>query len=228
MKIISGIYKITNKITKEFYIGSSTNIYCRWQSHKNRAFNKSSKEYNKKLYKSIRKYGVENFNFEILEEVLNNDDLKSIENKYIKELNAYNLGFNENIKNENHGKSKLTNNDIIEIRQRYNNLESKRNVYDDFKEKINLTGFHKIWNGYTWKEILPEVYTEENKKFHKYNTGSPGEKNSRTKLTNEDVKYIRSKKSKGFSKKEIFKEFSNKITYGSFGNLWYGYNWKHI
>lgn len=31
---ISGVYKITNKITGDFYIGSSKNIKRRWYSHK--------------------------------------------------------------------------------------------------------------------------------------------------------------------------------------------------
>ena len=31
---VSGIYKITNTITGEFYIGSSKNIRQRWYTHK--------------------------------------------------------------------------------------------------------------------------------------------------------------------------------------------------
>ena len=33
---ISAVYKITNKINGKFYIGSSTNIKQRWNSHKER------------------------------------------------------------------------------------------------------------------------------------------------------------------------------------------------
>ena len=38
---------------------------------------------------------------------------------------------------------------------------------------------------------MPEVYTEENINFHKYNTGNSGEANGRSKLTEEMVYTIR-------------------------------------
>ena len=33
-EIISGIYKITNKVDGKFYIGSSKNLHKRWLSHR--------------------------------------------------------------------------------------------------------------------------------------------------------------------------------------------------
>ena len=65
-KIISGVYKITNSITGKFYIGSSSHIFKRWKSHLQRFKNPSDKEYNKKLYVDMRKYGSKNFIFEIM------------------------------------------------------------------------------------------------------------------------------------------------------------------
>ena len=64
----TGIYKITNLINHNAYIGLSINIEKRWQEHKERSQNISNKEYNKVLYKAFRKYGIDNFKFEILEE----------------------------------------------------------------------------------------------------------------------------------------------------------------
>lgn len=225
-KIISGIYKITNTITGEFYIGSSSNIYQRWSSHKIRYKEKNSREYNKKLYCSMREYGINNFKFEIIEQC--DYDLFRKEQEYINKLDAYNKGLNENIVGENHGKTKLTNEDIIDIRERYSNHESKRSVYEDYKYLINKCGFHKIWNGYTWKHIKMDVYTSENKEFYKNNTGSDGELNPRSKLTEDEVRYIRNCKKEGKIKKEIYNLFSDKLTLGSFNCIWYGYNWKNI
>lgn len=63
-----GIYKIENKITKKVYIGQSVNILSRWRGHKSSAYNLSDHNYKYPLYRAIRKYGLENFNFQILEE----------------------------------------------------------------------------------------------------------------------------------------------------------------
>lgn len=66
--MICGIYKITNLITNKIYIGQSINIPRRWAEHKSRAYEKNTNCYNKPLYRSIRKYGKENFILDILEE----------------------------------------------------------------------------------------------------------------------------------------------------------------
>ena len=66
---MQGIYKITNLITNLCYIGKSNNIDRRWKDHKRLAFTEGHKEYNKALYCSMRKYGLDNFSFEIIEEL---------------------------------------------------------------------------------------------------------------------------------------------------------------
>ena len=60
-----GIYKIENKINKRVYIGQSTDIQKRWKDHIN---NCNASKYNYAIYVAMRKYGIENFTFEILEE----------------------------------------------------------------------------------------------------------------------------------------------------------------
>ena len=62
-KRIVGIYKITNTINSKVYIGQSHNILYRWYSYKN-----SSKCHNEHLKRSIIKYGIDNFTFEIIKE----------------------------------------------------------------------------------------------------------------------------------------------------------------
>ena len=64
-----GIYKITNKINGKVYIGQSINIERRWQQEKRCAFNESSPAYTQHISKAFRKYGLENFSFEVLEEL---------------------------------------------------------------------------------------------------------------------------------------------------------------
>jgi GIY-YIG catalytic domain. len=67
---ISGIYKIINKKNGKYYIGSSDNIlgsHGRWMEHINGL--KSNRHENSYLQRSWNKYGMENFEFSILEEV---------------------------------------------------------------------------------------------------------------------------------------------------------------
>lgn len=63
-----GIYKITNLINGNSYIGQSINIKLRWNKHRSVAFQPNSESYYYPLYRAIRKYGLDNFEFSILEE----------------------------------------------------------------------------------------------------------------------------------------------------------------
>lgn len=228
-KIICGVYKIENEIDGKMYIGASTNIKKRWSNHKDRAFCTTDKEYNKVLYQAFREFGLDVFNFFIIEEVDDLENLRNREKYYIQQFdsenNGYNVAYAVEDKHHNH---KLSKEDVIDIRTRYNNHESKRNVFYDYNHKINFTGFHKVWNGYTWKTLMMEVYTDENKKFHLYNTGSPGELNPKCKITENDVRYIREQKRSSRERKDVYKEFSDKISNGGFHSIWSGKNWKNI
>ena len=63
--MISGIYKITNLITQDSYVGSAVNLNSRKRTHF--ANMNLSKQPNKHLQASCNKYGIENFRYEIVE-----------------------------------------------------------------------------------------------------------------------------------------------------------------
>lgn len=90
-----GIYKITNKLNGKVYIGQAINIQRRWNEHKNSSLNKRKHEYNTPIHCAIRKYGIENFLFEVLVECCR-ENLNELEIKYIKQYNANdsNYGYN--------------------------------------------------------------------------------------------------------------------------------------
>ena len=80
---ISAVYKITNTITGDCYIGSSKDVKRRWREHKWPS--KWNECPNNPMYLDMKKYGVENFVFEILEEV-EEDSLKEKEQQFIETL----------------------------------------------------------------------------------------------------------------------------------------------
>ena len=68
MEKITGIYKITNQLNGHAYIGLSKNCLKRWNDHYSKSCHPQKQEdYDKPLYKAMRKYGRENFSFEIIE-----------------------------------------------------------------------------------------------------------------------------------------------------------------
>lgn len=89
MPEISGIYKITNRINNHHYIGSSQNVYKRWEDHKRDLGNNS--HHSRYLQRAWNKYGGENFCFQILL-VCEVDDLIDYEQCFLNNLTCeYNI-----------------------------------------------------------------------------------------------------------------------------------------
>lgn len=77
-KILQGVYKITNRMNNHCYIGSSVDIKKRWREHRARCMitTKNYKHtYYSHFYCALRKYGRDNFDYDILELVDNPSDL---------------------------------------------------------------------------------------------------------------------------------------------------------
>ena len=81
---ISGVYKITNTVTGDFYIGSSNDVKRRCTEHK--CPSRWKQHPNNPMYQDMRKYGTDSFVFEILAEV-EADKLKEAEQQFIETLN---------------------------------------------------------------------------------------------------------------------------------------------
>ena len=103
---MTGIYKITNQINGKVYIGQSVNIEQRWKAHRSRPFNPKAPQYSSPLYKAIRKYGLINFTFEVIEEC-KQDVLNEKEEYYIAlySANDKNYGYNLTAGGSHAGKS---------------------------------------------------------------------------------------------------------------------------
>jgi group I intron endonuclease len=93
--IKSGIYKITNIKTKECYIGQAVNIAERFKQHCKAGCGIDTPAGNK-LYKAMQEYGIQNFSWEVLEEVPP-AALNEKEAYYINLYDSKNFGYNSNI-----------------------------------------------------------------------------------------------------------------------------------
>ena len=80
---IIGVYKITNTVTGDFYIGSSNDVKRRCAEHKKPSTWKRFP--NKQLYHDMKNYGVDKFEFQILAEV-EESFLKEKEQRFIETL----------------------------------------------------------------------------------------------------------------------------------------------
>lgn len=83
-----GIYKITNLINNKHYIGQSRDIERRWREERTAANSTTDAEYDSPRSRAIRKYGIENFTFEILEEC-EPIELNTREGYWAKHYNSY-------------------------------------------------------------------------------------------------------------------------------------------
>lgn len=94
--IIYSIYKFVNKINNKVYIGYTENINKRLSEHKTL----SKSKYNK-FYNAIRKYGWENFEFEIIYQSKDSEHCKNImESYFITEYNSFKKGYNSTLGGE--------------------------------------------------------------------------------------------------------------------------------
>ena len=85
-----GVYRISFKNTDKVYVGSSKNIESRFVDHRNTL--KTGKHHSAKLQNYYNKYNLEP-SFKILE-VCSEESRTIVEDKWIKELDSINNGFN--------------------------------------------------------------------------------------------------------------------------------------
>lgn len=146
-----GIYKIENLINGKIYIGQSKNIEKRWTAHRTRPFNQNSKQYDSPLYRSIRKYGLENFSFVVLEETLI-EDLDNREKYWIEYYESHDKekGYNLTDGGNSATFTILTRKHVDEIKLLLETDMSQQDIAD--KYNVNQRSISYINTGETWIE----------------------------------------------------------------------------
>lgn len=176
----SGIYKITNLLNNKIYIGQSKDIYARYnQHHKYEYKNESRADFH--LYQAFKKYGLDSFSIEVVE-LCPLDELNDKEIYWIEYYDSFKQGYNmtaggsnfspnihsaeterkrkqtrektQALVGENHPRAKLTNEEVLTIRQRYSMGENIQSIYQDYKDRYeNIKTFQQIVLGKHYSDI---------------------------------------------------------------------------
>ena len=233
-----GIYKITNTKNGKIYIGQSKDINRRWIEHKCYYKSKNHHSSSSYLYSSMRKYGIEFFSFEVIEEVEENElDAKEIFyiNLYCsnKKENGYNLtnggDKGQTLIGANNPNSHLSNEIVFEIRELYLKGFLKRQAYKLINEKIkiNHNTFGCIWNGRGYKDIHYDVYDDCNKdkirEIRKINRSIVSETSSK-----KYVLEIRDARKNGEYWEDVYERYKNYMSKYVFMDIWANNTYKYI
>ena len=162
------IYKITNKINNKCYIGQTIkNAEERWREHQAHAFGTHPNDVNKTLYKAIRKYGLENFTFEVLQDNIETyEQLDKAEIYWIDFYNSFIKGYNETFGGQQYHKI-LPNKEIIEdyyktksARKTALNFGIDHSTVDDILNQNNIPRF-------TFRQATGQKVQISKDNFHK-------------------------------------------------------------
>lgn len=206
------IYKFTNKINGHCYIGQTNNLQKRYNGHKSESFNPKVSGYWLPLHCAIRKYGIDNFTYEVIEEIADGEsqDFINEREKYfiqyyhsLKDENGYNvtlggdgcpkppLSYEEKLK-----RSKLfTGEEIKDIQQRLINDEE----YDDIE---------KIYAPKLKRTFLVNINTGTN--FYNPDFNYPLKKNAKSKFSQKEIREIKNRIKSGEIYSSIQKDFNIK------------------
>lgn len=205
-----GIYKITNNVNKKVYIGQSVQIQARWKQHVYEALRGHS---NMVIHQAMRKYGVKNFNFEIVE-TCEKFDLDERERYWIQYYDSYNNGYNSTVggmslSGSEHPRALVTEEDVWSIRELYNQHVPQREAWEIYKNcGLTKRGFQKIWKHETWLEIHQDVYTPENKQWHKqFAAGQTNNTAIQDRLKQEEIDNIVKDHKAGMEIKDLVKKY---------------------
>lgn len=110
------IYLYTNKINQHQYVGQTNNLQKRFNGHKSDSYNKKSHSYDYPLHRAIRKYGLENFDFSVLEEVKTREEANEREQYWIQKYKTHvsQGGYNISLGGEGCNRTPLTWEELLE------------------------------------------------------------------------------------------------------------------
>ena len=176
----------------------------------------------------MQKYGIDHFHIEILEQTSKLDEREKYWIKKFKSNNkdiGYNIlsGGQDNIAlcGEQHSQAKLTQKQVDEIKEI---LRTSDLTFTEINKKYNISKptISMINQGKIWKD------KNESYPLRKTYYGSKGEKNPRSKFTEQQVLEIRTLYSKGITLKDIPQKYKDIASESAINAILSGKTYKHL
>jgi len=223
-----GIYKFTCKSNGKVYVGQSVNVENRYKGHFNNHDNENLKDYQTKFYRALRKHRFENFTFEIIESLEDSSDLDEREIYWVNFYNSYANGYNSNRggfrvteRNEDHPNAKLTNEQVLEIKEKLKNTKITQyelaSLYNITQSEISNINTGKKWSNLGDYDYM--IRKEEAR-----NTGSS---NPASVFSDEDVVNIRNRYVKESGRK-IYEDYKHRCSYTSLERILLGKTYTYL
>lgn len=239
----SYIYTIQNKLNNKIYVGKSNDTKIRWAHHIKVSRGGKSK-YPKDFFAihgALAKYGIDNFNFQIIEEFDDEQECLDAEGFWIEYLKTTDrsIGYNLSLGGDGpsptaetklkmskaqqgakHSQATLNEAQVIEILHKYTNEDCTQNQLA-IEYGVSRTTINDIMKKRTWTHITKNY--QHIKKAYKH----PGEQSGSSKLTeNNVIEVIKLYNSGQHTYKEIATMFN--VNEATVGAIIRGTNWKHI
>jgi len=146
------IYKATNKINGKCYIGQTTrNIDIRTKEH---IYESLIRRHRSIIHDAIRKYGSDNFEWEVLCECDTRKELNEMEFHYIKQYDTYKNGYNSTYGGEGISGFKVSD------RTKEKLSRSAKKAWDDKNSKYHTKEYKENLS----KRMKGRIFTEEHKR----------------------------------------------------------------
>lgn len=212
-----GIYKITNLKNGKVYIGQSVDIERRFMEYRNRLYRCNSVVFN-----AFRKYGFDNFSFEILD-LCEKNDLDRLEKYYIEKYDSYGNGYNmtkggkgysgklSTKHKENISKSKLgEKNPNFGKKPSYETLKKRsdsfKKTYQEMDKEKRKEWRNKIGLKHKNKIVSQEQKEKISKKLKDYFSQNIVSEETRKKISKAVKGITRSEKTKDLIRERVSKE----------------------
>lgn len=223
---MKGIYVITNLLNNKKYIGQAVNINQRWSQYKRHYLDDNHELSCPKLYNAFVKYGIENFIFEVLEEIQDDKKLTEREEYWIRYFNTVDEGYNciypfETLKGENNPNATLQYEQVVEI---IDLLLNSKISQQEIANRYNVAAstVYRINKGETWHDSNVKYPIRAWNDLGRY-----GEKSGRSKLTDEEVIKIRNRYVNE-NPSTIWLDYKDLYSLSGFSKICRGETYKHI
>ncbi len=159
-----GIYKVVyvpeNKVV---YVGQSINIKDRFKQHKYNYNNPNDLGYKSHFYRTLRKYGFENFHFELIEECLA-EQLDEKEIYWIAQFDTFKHRCNSTERGQHMAAKNLTEDELRDLK---NDLRENKLSFNEMSHKFSVSNLFlsQINKGLLYFDETEKYPLRQNKKY---------------------------------------------------------------